>query len=250
MKLLTYRLAKGLDMLPFFVSHPARIPALFHGVSPGRLISLDVAWLREAGIRTVIDVGANTGQFATAVHEVLPDASIHSFEPLEDCFVTMVKRLGAMPGFHAYQVALGNDDATVDFNRSAFSQSSSVLPMASLHREAFAWSAENTTVKVPLRRLDEFAANLSLQPETLLKVDVQGYEDRVLLGGENVVRACKYVILETSLDSLYEGQASFEQIYRIMGGFGFHYAGNVDQLPNPLDGRILQADALFVRDAT
>jgi FkbM family methyltransferase len=223
---------------------------LFKGVSPGRLVALDVDWIQQANIRTVIDIGANVGQFAGAAHHLLPQATIHSFEPLGDCYREMVARMADVSNFHAYQVALGNDDAVIEFNRNAFSQSSSVLPMARLHREAFTWSAHSDTVKVEMRRLDDFADEMSLAPEVLIKIDVQGYEDRVLLGGERVIKMARYVMTETSLESLYEGQASFERVYEIMNEYGFKYAGNMDQLLSTIDGRVLQADALFVqRDA-
>jgi hypothetical protein len=38
--------------------------------------------LRNLPINTVIDVGANLGQFAQEISEVFPHARIHCFEPL------------------------------------------------------------------------------------------------------------------------------------------------------------------------
>jgi len=42
-------------------------------------------WLKGMNIRTVLDIGANIGQFASQFHRLLPDARLYSFEPLEDC---------------------------------------------------------------------------------------------------------------------------------------------------------------------
>jgi hypothetical protein len=44
------------------------------------------SWLRDRGIRTVLDVGANTGQFARDIRGFLPDARIFAFEPGRDLF--------------------------------------------------------------------------------------------------------------------------------------------------------------------
>ena len=145
---LAYRLAKGWQVAPALLSRPTRIPLLFRGVSPGRLIALDVPWLKEGNIKTVIDIGANIGQFAQAIHYLLPGATIHSFEPLADCYHAMLNRMAGVSSFHAYSVALGEETADVEFNRNEFSQSSSVLPMARLHREAFSWSARSTRTDV------------------------------------------------------------------------------------------------------
>jgi FkbM family methyltransferase len=244
---LKYRMAKGWQLLPAILARPGRIPWLFQGVSPGRLISLDVEWLKRANVRTVLDIGANVGQFASTIHHLLPQAAIHSFEPLGDCYESMVKRMAGVENFRAYKVAVGSEDSVVDFQRNDFSQSSSVLPMDDLHRETFAWSARTSVVQVEMRRLDAIFRDISLAPHTLIKIDVQGYEDRVLLGGEATIRKADIVMVETSLATLYEGQASFERVYDIMMGYGFRYGGNIDQLLSPIDGRILQADALFFR---
>jgi len=53
--------------------------------------------------------------------------------------------------------------------------------------------------------------------------------------------------MEVSFRELYEGQALFDQIYETLKSKGFSYRGNLYQLLNPLDGSLLQADALFVR---
>ncbi len=247
LNLLKYRIAKSWQLLPNLVARPDRIPWLFQGVSPGRLIALDVAWLRRAGIRTVLDIGANVGQFATTIHHLLPEATIHSFEPLEDCFELMVKRMTGVSHFFAYKVAIGSEDSIVDFERNDFTQSSSVLPMAELHRQAFPWSAASRVVQVESRRLDSILHDTVLTPHLLIKIDVQGYEDKVLLGGEATIRSADFVIIETSFEALYKGQASFEQIYEMMIGYGFKYGGNIDQLLSPSDGVILHADALFLK---
>lgn len=157
---LKYRIAKGWQLLPALASRPSRIPWLLQGVSPGRLVALDVEWLKTSNIRTVIDVGANVGQFASTMNHLLPDAEVYSFEPLADCYEAMRLRLAGVPNFHPFKLALGSEDSMVDFQRNDFSQSSSVLPMADLHRDAFTWSAHSTTVQVKMARLDTVLENV------------------------------------------------------------------------------------------
>jgi hypothetical protein len=98
-----------------------------------------------------------------------------------------------------------------------------------------------------MRRLDSLMPELDLKPAMLVKIDVQGYEDRVLRGGERVVRVADYVLVETAFEPLYEAQATFATVYEVLIGFGFRYAGNLNQTTNPADGTVLFADALFVR---
>lgn len=242
-----YLIKKGLYLLPVFVERPRLLMLPSQGVHLGEFLNLDTPWLRQAQIHTVLDVGANTGQFASAARAVLPHARIYSFEPLTDCYRQLKDRMSGADGFEAFNVSLGSEDGSTTFYRNAFTKSSSVLPITDLHRSAFAWTAQTTPVTVEMRCLDSFWDELVLQPHVLLKIDVQGFEDRVLLGGERVVRAAKYVMIETSFEPLHEGGASFERVYDIMVDYGFRYAGCMDQLESPIDGRILEADALFVR---
>jgi hypothetical protein len=86
-----------------------------------------------------------------------------------------------------------------------------------------------------------------LRDPLLLKLDVQGFEDKVIAGGENVVARAKIIIIEVSFQPLYEGGLLFDDIYRILKERGFAYHGNFDQLLSPKDGRALQADAIFCR---
>jgi len=242
-----YLLDKGARLVPALVEHPRLIGMIPRGVHAGEFINLDVPWIKQAGIRTVLDIGANTGQFAGAAHAVLPNARIYSFEPLTDCYEELIHRFSGERNFQAFNVALGCDEGRTTFYRNSFTKSSSILPMLDLHRGAFPWTAPASATTVELRRLDSFWDELRLQPEVLVKIDTQGYEDRVILGGERIICTAKYVFVETSFEPLYEAQASFETIYDAMTNRGFRYAGNIDQLESPGDGRILQADALFVR---
>ena len=49
-------------------------------------------WLEKYDIKTIIDIGAHTGQFAKEIREKLPQARIYSFEPLKDCYQKLVQK--------------------------------------------------------------------------------------------------------------------------------------------------------------
>jgi FkbM family methyltransferase len=64
------------------------------------------SFVRNYGIRTVIDVGANVGQFALLMADLLPGVTILSFEPLAECCATLKAALATVPDTHCFQVAL------------------------------------------------------------------------------------------------------------------------------------------------
>jgi FkbM family methyltransferase len=243
-------IGKGWSYLLLALEQPlqlAYLPLLqLKGVHIGEFLKLNRSWIKQAGIKTVIDVGAHAGEFSSAVRTVLPNARIYAFEPLPECCDEIRLKLGHGP-FQVFQVAVGDRSGQVEFWRSSFTKSSSVLPMAQLHREAFPWSASNECLTVPLMRLDDYVDKVEVEPKVLLKIDVQGYEDRVLRGGLQFLKRVDWIVVEVSFRPLYEGQGQFADVYDFLVKQGFSYSGNVEQLLSPSDGSILQADALFVR---
>ncbi|GAH79987.1 unnamed protein product, partial [marine sediment metagenome] len=87
-------------------------------------------------IRTVLDIGANTGQFASQFQRLLPDARLYSFEPLEDCYNELLKRMGHIPKFRAFNFALGDINGQAQIYRNDYTPSSSLLSMEKIHKEA------------------------------------------------------------------------------------------------------------------
>jgi FkbM family methyltransferase len=243
---------KGWSYLTTALQKPSQLlhlPSLFmNGVHVGEYLKLNKGWLKDSGIKTVVDVGAHSGEFSSAIRAVLPNVKVFCFEPLPECHGKLVKKFQNNGVVHVYQTAIGDSRGEVEFFRSDFSKASSLLPMSSLHQDAFPWSARNQVIKVQLAPLDDFEEKIDLSSKTLLKIDVQGFEDRVLRGAERMLQRLDYVLVEVSLAPLYDGQAEFRTIYDMLLRAGFSYKGNVEQLASPVDGAILQVDALFTRD--
>lgn len=235
------------------LEHPSRMPhalrALATGAHPGHYFMLNAPWFREAGIRTVLDVGAHKGEFSSTIRALFPHARIYAFEPLPDCCAMLSNRMRKGGCFQAFPVAIGKTHEQITLWRSRYAKSSSVLTMAVLHKESFPWSAENTPIRVQQRALDEYLEQLQLDEKVLLKIDVQGYEAQVLRGATELLKRVTCVLLEVSFRPLYEGQGTFAEVHGLLQAAGFSYSGNLEQLCSPVDDSILQADALFVRAA-
>jgi len=206
-------------------------------------------WIKECNIKTVLDIGANTGQFASWIHKILPQASIFSFEPLIDCYEQLIKNMKGIPNFKAFNCALGEQDSQCQMFRSEFSPSSSLLPMAETHKKVFPHTKNSIVEDIVVRKLDTVFNDIELEDNILIKIDTQGYEDKVIAGGKQIISRAKVVIAETSFEELYQGQSLFGEIYDAMTKMGFEYRGGLDnQRKNPADGRVLQADSIFVKN--
>lgn len=207
---------------------------------------LKFMWLKEYNIHTIIDVGANEGQFASKIKQVFPMADIHCFEPLNEPYKMLENRFKNDSTVHLYKYGIGASDEEKEIFVNNYTPSSSLLEMLDLHKENFDFAKEMHQERISVRRLDTFF-NGNIKRPLLLKIDVQGYEMFVLNGGQSTLQQADLLIIETSFYPLYAGQPLFEDIYDYLGNLGFRYIGNIEQLYSPHDYKVLQADALFVK---
>lgn len=199
-------------------------------------------------IGTVLDIGANTGEFSKEVFAHLPHASVFAFEPLADCFAKMQSALRGNPRFVGFNVALGEASGETQIRRSSFHPSSSLLPMAALHKDLFPKTARETLETIRIARLDDYLPQMQLEGNVMIKMDVQGFEDKVIAGGTEVFKKTSLVLVETSFKELYEGQPLFGDIHDRLRNLGFSYRGAAAEHRNKKDKTLLYQDSLFVRD--
>ncbi|MDH3646960.1 MAG: FkbM family methyltransferase [Gammaproteobacteria bacterium] len=204
--------------------------------------------LKTRPIRTVVDVGANKGQFARRFAEVYPRARFFCFEPLHEPFQELARWSNSRGGrVTTHNVALGSDERTIDMKlHTAHPTSSSILDTTGLQIELYPETKEQKVVQVQQTTLDASLSEEELDDDILVKLDVQGYEDRVIAGGANIFSRASACIAEVSLDSLYQGQARFSTILKLLGDAGLEYAGNLEQM-YANDGHCIYLDAMFVR---
>lgn len=197
--------------------------------------------------KTVIDVGANVGQFAVAAAKLFPNVRVYSFEPVPDCAEKLRKNVSGLGNVVVYPFALGKTEGQTPFHVNTHSHSSSVLPLSETHTNAFPEARETQVIDIKLSTLDKVFATVEFQSPVLLKLDVQGYEMQTLRGGVETLKRVDYVVLEASFEPLYEREPLFMDIVRMMEEQGFRFERPVGWLEASASGEILQMDALFVR---
>lgn len=206
----------------------------------------DLRWLGRLGVRTVLDVGAHRGEFAAWVHDLLPQARIECFEPVQESYAALLDALARIPNSRAHRVAMGAAGGKTRMRRNLFTPSSSILPMARLHQEQFPHTAgAPLDEEIEMSTLDSVLADRRPAAPYLLKIDTQGYEAEVIRGATATLQDTALVIVEASFFELYEGQPLFPDLHRQMADLGFFYGGSVGQIVSPSDGLVLQQDALF-----
>lgn len=199
--------------------------------------------------RSIIDGGANIGQFARAALETFPEAELIAFEPLPDVAAVLEKNLSDTGRARVVVSALGPATGTLTFHRNAYSLSSSALPLHQNHRDAFPDAQEESEVEVPVGRLDDLLGDFELASPSLLKLDLQGFEIPAFQGAPETLRVVDFILVETAFRPLYEGEALFPELHAFLKERGFRFLRPLDVLEGP-DGTIVQMDALFVRSGS
>ena len=216
---------------------------------PPSWASDDYVFRQIADLRpdVVLDVGANEGQFVCRLRAGGYSGKVISFEPQSEPFAALRTRAGLDPEWECHQLAVGDAAATLPMHVSAFSQSSSLLPIAHLHVDLMPQTLEIGREVVTVARLDELplAADLSNR-RAFLKLDVQGYELRALHGAGDLVRSFAGALVELNFSSLFIGQSKYYEVMAALELAGLRFVRLSNANFHPQTGDLLWADALFL----
>ena len=206
--------------------------------------------LKERGIcpGTVIDIGANVGQFAVAAARFFPGTEIHSFEPVEETVRRLIKNTAAEKRITAHQTAIGERSGEAEIYINSDSRATSILPLAKAHLEAFPHAVETKKSTVKISTLDGIFSQIDLPRPVLIKIDVEGYEWQVISGGGETFKKADHIVIEMSMKVMHEGEKKFGDISDRLRDKGFIFIEALGRLAAPASGETLQIDALFGRD--
>ena len=196
----------------------------------------------------VLDVGAHEGEFAQQLRAHGYQGRIVSFEPRAASFAKLRARLEHDRGWTGFPCGLGECDGNAEIHVSGNTESSSLLPMQALHVSALPRSQTQRSEPITIRSLDSLRPELGLAEtdRIFLKVDVQGYELSVLAGAASLLPAVSVLLLELSLQSLYEGSPLIEEVIATLRARGFVAVSLAPTFSHPDNLHLQQADGLFV----
>jgi FkbM family methyltransferase len=175
---------------------------------------------------------------------------IYSFEPLPEAYRCLSGTAAGDSKWSTFDFALGSTDGTQSLNiaGNTGAASSSMLPMHRRHLEAAPDSHYIGAIEVPTRRLDAVWCDIVPDGSTpMIKLDVQGFEERILDGATESVGSAVGLQLELSLVPLYEGGATWRTLVERVESFGMQLVHLEPGFADPRTGQLLQFDGLFMR---
>lgn len=205
--------------------------------------------LKAFPLDTVVDVGANRGQFSLAVRDHCPRAAIIAFEPLKsaaDVYRTVFEHDKRV---RLHECAIGPAKGAVTIQRSKREDSSSLLPITGTMVELFPGTGASGTEEVAIAPLTDFLMPADIVGRSLLKIDVQGFELQVLMSAKPLLSSIERIYVEASFVPLYAGQALADEVIEFLQREGFRLVGVQNPTIHPKSGLLVQADMLFENKA-
>ena len=199
-------------------------------------------------LKTIVDIGANRGQFALAAR-VYSGARVFSFEPLTGPAAIYQKVFHNDSSVKLYITAIGPHSGKNFMHVSAREDSSSLLEIGDAQINYFPGTQEIGTVEVMVKPLNELLEHEDIISPAMLKLDVQGFELEALQGCELLLDKFDWVYCECSFVELYSGQKLAADVIDWLSKKNFY----IKKVFNPMydsDSGIIQADILFQRKGT
>ncbi len=200
-------------------------------------------------IRTILDAGANLGQFAQWSRVEFPNATLHSFEPVLATYKKLQATAQHDPLWNTYNLALSSEKCVRQINVHVDHPSSSSL-LESTPIEAELYPSTNRKVKndVNCITMDEWVeeSNPLIDNDILLKMDVQGHEASVLKGGKRTLQKVQVVIVEAIIEQLYHSQTKFSELVALLDNASFDFIGVMEH-GFTSQGNVVSLDAVFFK---
>ena len=148
---------------------------------------------------TIVDIGANTGQFNFFCKHFLKAKTVYSFEPVKKTYQLLKKNVPE----HCYNYAISTKKSLTLY-----------VPELSLMAGNFKPKTKAKKESVQTLLLDEFKPLKSKEKIDLIKIDTEGSEYEVIMASKKIIKKSKYLLVEASLDRQCSG--NLEDITEIL----------------------------------
>lgn len=232
--------------LAYLLEHPPYRVIRRNGGSRDIFRLLEKPWLPRDRIKSVLDVGANDGQFARTAQALFPAAAIYAFEPNPEAAERLRANLPS-GNLKIFPMACGRERGEAKLQLSRFAPASSLLKSTAQQLAEFPETAVDRAVSVEVQRLDSIMREEHFEPEALLKLDVQGFELEVLQGAEGILDAVAVVVCEVNTAQLYQGQTQMESLLAFLRKANFRVVDIGEPIRSRHTSEVIYVDLAFLR---
>ncbi len=175
----------------------------------------------------IFDVGANKGESIIRYKKLYKNPIIHSFEPNIDEVNILKQKYINDKNFYLNNLAVGDKKGKLEFNINANSGHSSfrnLIPNTTWIKKKsndIKIDHSNYTIKkvnAEIVTLDDYVNKKNITNIDILKIDTQGFEDKVLLGAKNLLKnnRIKLIQLELIFSEVYENPLNIYDVEKTL----------------------------------
>lgn len=191
--------------------------------APGEHLKL---LLENLGINHVLDVGANTGQYAQGLRNIGFSGKITSFEPVQSCYDALLKNSAEDDLWKVRHHALGERREQLDINVAEATTFSSFLPANAYAGRRYKRSHATHTETVQVERLDAIFDEITAPDDRVyLKLDTQGYDLQAFAGSAGCLNRILGMQSEISATPIYENMPDYLESLKVYQDAGFQLTG-------------------------
>lgn len=141
----------------------------------------------------LLDVGANTGQYALEFLKWIPQGTIFSFEPGREAFLELALKSYNVPNWNVLNFGFGSKSETMKLYSESPGSASSSLFSDSVSPKG---EISHTHQLVEIKRIDDYIRDVLDFVPDIVKIDVEGFEIACLEGIGTFLSKVKLVQFE------------------------------------------------------
>lgn len=206
--------------------------------------------LARHNIDTVIDVGANIGEYGTMLRSLGYDSEIYSFEPVGKSYKLLTEKSYEDELWKTYNYALGREQGTSTINVSTSSSFSSFRDFNQFGIDQFpAESTIKNSESVEISTLDVFISGLPpqhIRRSIHLKLDTQGYDLEVFSGLNKQAPSITSLQAELPVQGIYDDMPNYVEMLSIFKDSGFIPTGIFPVSRNKSTLEIIEFDCVMI----
>jgi FkbM family methyltransferase len=187
--------------------------------------------------KSILDIGANVGQFYNEIKNIFPNSYYYLIEGSESCEVVL-ETLNV-----DYSICLLSDsEKEVDFY---IRKNEPRCTGNSIYRENTSFY-DDDQILIEKKQTKTLSNLLNNQKFDLIKIDVQGSEIDIINGGLDIIKEAKGILIEVSLMEYNQNAPTKEFVYEYMDNLGFKPVELIGNINHPLTYELIQQDILFL----
>jgi FkbM family methyltransferase len=162
------------------------------------------------------DIGANIGLYSCVISQKIDPKNVAAFEPSPSPYKKLQKNSKFNGHFHHHQVAISDTDEMIEFSvdvNDAHSRMSTINTNSS--------ATDYQVREVTSRKLSSVVKNEDIPLPTIVKVDVEGAEFKVLKGIDRLLDSIQIIYCEIHYPALDGFNTDGEEIIEYLESSGF-----------------------------